>query len=162
MEIIEPLETLMAELSPKVDFAQDDFEILHNDDFSLSAEEAIHGPDNVKWKEAMQLEIDALLKNDTWELITPPENRNIISNKWVLTKKFDSQGALLRHKARLVAQGFSQVPGLDFTATFAPTLKAVSLRFMFAISAGLKLELHHLDVETTFLHGDLDEEIYME
>ena len=74
MEIIEPLEALMADLSPEVDFAQDDFEILDNDDFSPSAEEAIHGPDSVKWKEAMQLEIDTLLKNDTWELVKPPEN----------------------------------------------------------------------------------------
>ena len=95
MEITEPLEALMADLSPEVDFAQDDLEILDDNDFSLSAEEAIHGVDSVKWKEAVQLEIDALLKNDTWELVTPPENRNIISNIWVLTKKFDSQGVLL-------------------------------------------------------------------
>ena len=63
MEITEPLEALMADLSPEVDFAQDDLEILDDNDFSLSAEEAIHGLDSVKWKEAMQLEIDALLKN---------------------------------------------------------------------------------------------------
>ena len=107
MEITEQLEGLMADLSPEVDFAQDDFEILDNDDFSLSAEEAIHGPDSVKWNEAMQLEIDALLKNDTWELVKPLENRNIISNKWVLIKKFDSQGALLRHKAQLIAPRLS-------------------------------------------------------
>ena len=66
MEITEPLEALMADLSPEVDFAQDDLEILDDNDFSLSAEEAIHGLDSVKWKEAMQLEIDALLKNETW------------------------------------------------------------------------------------------------
>ena len=137
----------MADLSPEVDFAQDDLEILDDNDSSLSAEEAIYGLDSVKCKEAMQLEIDALLKNKTWELVTPPENRNIISNKWVLTKKVDSQGVLLRHKARLVARGFSQILGLDFTATFAPTRKAAPLRFMFAISASLNLELHHLDVE---------------
>ena len=95
MEITKPLEALMVDLSSEVDFAQDDFEILDNDDFSLSAEEAIHGLDSVKWKEAMQLEIDTLLKNDTWELVKPLENGNIILNKWVLTKKFDSQGALL-------------------------------------------------------------------
>ena len=81
MEITEQLEGLMADLSPEVDFAQDDLEILDDDDFSFSVEEAIHGPNSVKWKEAMQLEIDTLLKNDTWELVTPRENRNIISKK---------------------------------------------------------------------------------
>ena len=81
--------------------------------------------------------------------------------KWILTKKFDAQRVLIRHKARLVARGFSQIQGLDFTDTFAPTLKAVPRRFRFSISVGLNLELHHLDVETTFLRDDLDEEIYM-
>ena len=55
--------------------------IVESPGFSLSAEEAIHGPESVKWKEAMQIEIDVLLKNDTWKLVTPLENRNVISNK---------------------------------------------------------------------------------
>ena len=74
MEITKPLEALMVDLSPEVDFAQDDLEILDDNVFSLSAEEAIHGPDSFKWKETMQIETDALLKNDTWELVTHPEN----------------------------------------------------------------------------------------
>ena len=80
----------------------------------------------------------------------------------MLTKKFDAHGVLLRLKARLVARGFSQVQGIDFNDTFAPMLKVVPLRLIFAISVGLNLELHHLDIETTFLHGDLNEYIYME
>ena len=160
MEETEPLEALVADFSPEIDFTN--LDTIGANYLSLSVEEEINGPDGDKWKEAMQLEIDALLKNGTWDLVPPPSDRNIITNKWVLTKKFDAHGVLLRLKARLVARGFSQVQGIDFNDTFAPTLKVVPLRLIFAISAGLNLELHHLDIETTFLHGDLDEEIYME
>jgi hypothetical protein len=80
----------------------------------------------------------------------------------VLTKKFDAHGVLLQLKARLVVRGFSQVHGIDFNDTFAPTLKVMPRRLIFAISARLNLELRHLDIETAFLHGDLDEEIHME
>jgi hypothetical protein len=159
LEETEPLEALVADLSPEIDFTN--FDDMGDNYLSLSVEEEINGPDGENWKEAMQLEINALLKNGTWDLITPPSDRNIITNKWVLTKKFDAHG-VLRLKARLVARGFSQVQGIDFNDTFAPTLKIVPLRLIFAISVGLNLELHHLDIEMAFLHGDLNEEIYME
>jgi hypothetical protein len=109
----------------------------------------------------MHKEIDALEKNDTGVLIAPPKGKNIISCKWVLTKKCDANGHVTRFKARLVARGFRQVYGVDYNETCAPTLKMVPLRLLLSITVGLNLELHHLDVETAFLHGNLNEEIYM-
>jgi hypothetical protein len=85
----------------------------------------------------------------------------VISCKWVLTKKCDMNGNITIFKVRLVAWGCRQVFGVDYNETFAPTLKMVPLRLLFSITARFNLELHHLDVETTFLHGDLNEEIYM-
>ena len=68
----------------------------------------------------------------------------------------------MHFKARLVARVFTQVLGIDFTDTFSPTLPITSFRLLVAIVAAQKLELHHLDVQTAFLHGDLEEEVYME
>ena len=71
----------------------------------------------------------------------------------VIYKKFDAQGNSIRFKAQLIARGFTQIPGVDYRETFSPTLKLTSLRLIFAITAYLNLELHHVDIETTFLHG---------
>ena len=82
----------------------------------------------------------------------------------MFTRKYDAHGNVL-FKVHLVARGFrgfTQIPGLDHHETFSSTLKLTSLHLIFAITAYLNLELHHFDIETAFLHGDLKEEIYME
>ena len=85
----------------------------------------------------------------------------MVSCKWLFTKKYGAHKNIF-FKARLVARGCTQIPGVDYHETFSPTLKLTSLRLIFAITTYLNLELHHVDIETTFLHGDLKEEIYME
>ena len=85
----------------------------------------------------------------------------MVSCKWLFTKKYDAHGNI-HFKARLVARGFTQIPGVGYHETFSPTLKLASLHLIFAIIAHLNLELHHVDLEKSFLHGDLKEEIYME
>ena len=157
-EVTKPLEALFVDLH---EYNLDNFEEYQMDNLHPTVEEALASKDAAEWKEAMHKEIDALKKNDTWVLIPPPKGKNIISCKWVLTKKCDANGHVTRLKARLVARGFRQVYGVDYNETFAPTLKMVPLRLLLSITAGLNLELHHLDVETAFLHGDLNEEIYM-
>ena len=160
MEITEPIEMLSVDVhNNDID---EDFMDDHDQVFDLTPKKALHGPDATQWEAAMQAEMDALCRNKTWTLVPRPKDRNVISCKWVLTKKTDAHGIVVRFKARVVARGFSQIPGIDFKDTFAPTLKMVPLRLMFSISASLNLELHHLDIETAFLHGDLEEEIYME
>ena len=76
-----------------------------------------------EWKEAMQEEYNYLMKNDTWELITLPEGKNLVSCKWTYKTKFTLDGEIKRYKARLVAHGFSQEEGIDYTETFALLLK---------------------------------------
>ena len=90
-------------------------------------------------------------------------SRNIIQG-YVLTKKTDSLGIMVWFKAHVVGSEFSQISDKDFKDTFAPTLKMVALPVVFStyICTYLNLELHHLDIETTFLHGEVEEEIYME
>ncbi|KAJ9553498.1 hypothetical protein OSB04_017543, partial [Centaurea solstitialis] len=97
------------------------------------------------WKEAMNSEMSALLSNHTWDLVLPPP----------------IQGHLARYKARLVAQGFSQQPGLDYDETFSPVVKPATIRTVLSISVSLNWPIHQLDVKNAFLNGDLTEELYM-
>lgn len=83
---------------------------------------------------AMQEEMDALHANRTWDLVPPPSNTNIVGSKWVFRTKFKSDGSIDRYKARLVAQGFTQIPGSDFHHTFSPVVKAATVRVVLALS----------------------------
>lgn len=118
-------------------------------------------PDADAWQKAAQEEIDQLHAQGTWELVDLPPGRKAIGNRWVFTKKFDVSGALDRFKGRLVAQGFSQIYGVDFHHTYAPTLRLDSQRAVLALSAIQDRVLRQLDVKGAYLNGSLKEEIYM-
>ncbi|KAJ9567352.1 hypothetical protein OSB04_003318 [Centaurea solstitialis] len=113
------------------------------------------------WKEAMDFEMSALLSNYTWDLVLPPASANIVGSRWLFRHKFDSQGHLARYKARLVAQGFSQQPGLDYDETFSPIVKPATIRTVLSIAVSLNWPIHQLDVKNAFLNGDLTKEVYM-
>ena len=129
---------------------------------TLSIQEALSGPEADSWREAMDSEYQSLIDNGTWRLVPPPTDRKLVSCKWLLRKKFNADGSISRYKARLVARGFSQVPGMDFNETFSPVLRITSFRALLATAAQFGLIVHQMDVRTAFLHGDLQEEIYME
>ena len=160
-EQLDQMEAHFVDLDHEAYIQEEDIPIL-SDDTNLSAKDALSGSDSIKWRKAMEEEMKALLKNGTWTLVEPPKDRQIIGSKWVLRIKRDSNGNPIRFKARVVARGFSQVPGLDFQDTFSPTLKICGFRMLVALAAQHDLELHHLDVQTAFLHGDLDEELYLQ
>lgn len=103
----------------------------------------------------------SLIKNQTRHFEDLPPNRLPVSCKWVLRKKYNSDGSILKYKARLVARGYSQEPSLDYHETFSPMLKVASLRLLFALAAILDLEIHQMDVRKAFLNGTLQEVIYM-
>lgn len=113
------------------------------------------------WLAAMQEEIDALHSNHTWELVPAPPNTNIVGSKWVFRTKYRSDGSIERYKTRLVAQGFTQVPGSDFHHTFSPVVKDATVRVILALSVHCGWPLHQLDVKNAFLHGILTKPIYM-
>jgi hypothetical protein len=126
-----------------------------------SMKEAKKRDDWPLWHEAAQKEYTQMLSHNTWELVPLPKGRKPVGSKWVFKVKENSDGSIERYKARIVAQGFSQKPHLDYTETFAPVAKFSSLRTLLAISAIEDLELHHMDVSSAFLNGDLNEDIYM-
>jgi hypothetical protein len=96
------------------------------------------------------------------EYCTYPQGRKLVRCKWVYRTKYASDGSVERHKAWLVAKGFSQVEGIDYNEAFALVAKMNSIRLVLALVASHKWEVHQMDVKFTFLHGDLQEEIYME
>ena len=114
-----------------------------------------------KWIKAMEEEIAALEQNQTWELAPKPKDVKSISCKWVYKIKRRTDGSIERHKARLVARGFSQQYGLDYDETFSPVAKFTTVRVLLALAASKSWNLWQMDVKNAFLHGELDREIYM-
>ncbi|WVZ53456.1 hypothetical protein U9M48_004396 [Paspalum notatum var. saurae] len=113
------------------------------------------------WKTAMEAEYDALMKNKTWHLVPPQKGRNIIDCKWVYKIKRRADGSLDRYKARLVAKGFKQRYGVDYEDTFSPVIKMATIRTILSIAVSKGWSLRQLDVQNAFLHGFLEEEVYM-
>ncbi|GJY29287.1 ribonuclease H-like domain-containing protein [Tanacetum coccineum] len=113
------------------------------------------------WTDAMNQEIDALLRNGTWELVELPEGRRAIGSKWIYKIKFRSSGEIDRYKARLVAQGFRQKEGIDHEETFSLVVKMVTVRCLLNIVVSMSWPVFQLDVNNAFLYGDLEEVVYM-
>ncbi|XP_071685509.1 uncharacterized protein [Lolium perenne] len=117
--------------------------------------------DDKNWKKAMEDEYNALLQNKTWHLVSPDTSRNIIDCKWVYRIKKNADGTIDRYKARLVAKGFKQRYGIDYEDTFSPVVKAATIRIVLSISVSRGWCLRQLDVKNAFLHGILEEDVYM-
>ncbi|PWA73649.1 ribonuclease H-like domain, Reverse transcriptase, RNA-dependent DNA polymerase [Artemisia annua] len=109
----------------------------------------------------MEIELDSINKNNTWTLTTLPEKQKAIGLKWVYKTKRDAQGKIIKHKARLVAKGYVQEQGIDFDEVFAPVARIETVRLILALAAYHGWQVHHLDVKSAFLHGDLKEEVYV-
>ena len=106
--------------------------------------------------------MDALDKNESWNLVQLPTRRKDLGRKWKLKKKLNAEGKVDKYKSRLVAKGYSQVEGIDFDEIFSPVAKLTSIiNFLLSSYAAFDLAAEQMDVKTTFLHGDLEVEIYM-
>ena len=125
-----------------------------------SYKEAMSRSDAMQWTGSMQSEIDQLDKTGTWELVVPPPSSNIIGCKWVYKVKTLADGSV-KYKSRLVAQGFTQKPGVDYDETYSPVVRYATLRCLFALAAHYDWEVHHMDVKSAYLNGKLEETIYM-
>ena len=124
--------------------------------------EANSSPDKEKWKKAMDEEIQSLMKNHTWKLGRLTKGNKEIGCKWVYAQKegFPRKNDV-RYKARLVAKVYAQKEGIDYNEVFSPVVKHSSIRILLALVAQFNMELVQMDVKTAFLHGDLEEEIYI-
>nr|GEU62915.1 ribonuclease H-like domain-containing protein [Tanacetum cinerariifolium] len=113
------------------------------------------------WIEAMNNKMNALYKNDTWEITDLLIGRKAIGGKWVYKIKYKSNGDIDRYKARYVAKGFNQKEGIDFDETFSPVVKIVTVRCVINLAVQNNWSICQLDVNNAFLYGDLDETVYM-
>ncbi|MCO5572313.1 hypothetical protein L7F22_026066 [Adiantum nelumboides] len=116
----------------------------------------------LKWEQAMQSEYTLIVADDTWDLVGLPKNPKALHCKWVYKKNFTLGDPNPKYKARLVAKGFKQEKGVNFDEIFLPVVKMTILRTILGLVAIEDMELVQMDVKTTFLHGDLDEEVYMQ
>jgi histone deacetylase 1/2 len=116
---------------------------------------------DVKWQQAMSEEFGALMANNTWHLVPPGKKKKLIDCKWVYRIKKHADGTIDRYKARLVAKGFKQRYGIDYEDTFSPVVKAATIRLVLALAVSNGWSLRQLDVKNAFLHGVLEEEVYM-
>ena len=105
----------------------------------------------------MNEELENLQRNETWEIVPKPEGRKIVKCKWVFKRKFDKDGQVKRHKARLVARGHTQMEGFDYQETFCPVIKSKSIRALLAFSVEQDWQVHQLDITATYLNGKLNE-----
>ncbi|PKU83709.1 Retrovirus-related Pol polyprotein from transposon TNT 1-94 [Dendrobium catenatum] len=113
------------------------------------------------WQKAMQEEFEALQKQQTWILVPPPNDKPILGCKWTYKTKTLPDGKLDRYKARLVALGYDQQLGINYTKTFSPVAKMTTIRILLTLAVHRKWSILQLDISNAFLHGDLHEDVYM-
>ncbi|KAL9253629.1 Retrovirus-related Pol polyprotein from transposon TNT 1-94-like protein [Drosera capensis] len=110
----------------------------------------------------MEDEMKSLHDNHTFDLMKLPKDKKALKNRWIYRVKYESDSTSPRYKARLVVKGFGQRKGVDFNEIFSPVVRMSSIRTVLSLTATLDLEVEQMDVKIAFLHGDLEEEIYME
>ena len=124
----------------------------------IKVEEALQ---DKSWVEAMHDELLQFQRNDVWTLVPTPEGKHIIGTKWIFHNKTNEEGNVIRNKARLVAQKYSQMKGVDHDETFAPVAHMEFIKILLAQACHLKFKLYQMDVKTAFLNGFLKEDVYV-
>ncbi|KAL2235602.1 UNVERIFIED_CONTAM: Retrovirus-related Pol polyprotein from transposon TNT 1-94 [Sesamum indicum] len=124
----------------------------------LSYEDATH---ERKWRKAIDEEIKPITKNDTWELVPLPKDKNAIGVKWVYKIKRNAKGEIEKNKAILVAKGYKQKIGTDYNEVFAHVARLESIRLIISLATQNHWKIHQIDVKFTFLNGVLKEEVYI-
>ena len=161
MPILQQNPIPVVESKQAMSMAESTSKIYEPNTYDEAISDPIHGR---RWREAIEEELQNLEDHHMWEYKQLPHNRKAIGSKWVFKVKYHPDGSVARFKARLVAQGFSQVQGIDFSETFAPTVRRKSLQIFLAISAMLGLIIHQVDIIGAYLESLLDDNkfpIYM-
>ena len=132
---------------------------INEDDPSVS--KALGSSEAGEWKAAMEKEIASLERYSTWEATTPPVDGRFVDTKWVLRKKRDENGNLVKYKARLTARGFTQIPGIDYDERFSAVVRTDTLRILLAHAIQHNLHTAQFDIESAYLNAPLEDEIYI-
>jgi hypothetical protein len=117
--------------------------------------------DDPCWVKAMQEELTQFERQKVWRLVPPPAGKHVLGTRWVFRNKMDEDGIVVRNKARLVAQGYSQEEGIDYDETFAPVARLEAIRIFLAYAAYKNFTVYQMDVKSAFLNGELQEEVYV-
>ena len=117
---------------------------------------------DVDWLNSLHEEINNFTRNQVWELVERPKDHNVIGTKWVFRNKQNQDVIVVRNKARLVAQGYTQVEGLDFGETYAPVARLEAIRILLAYACSYNIKLYQMDVKSAFLNGYINELVYVE
>ena len=138
-------------------------EIMLSDDIEpRSVDECRRRADWSNWKQAIQVELDSLAKRKVFGPVVPtPPHVKPVGYKWVFVRKRNEKNEIVRYKARLVAQGFSQRPGIDYDETYSPVMDVITFRYLISLVVFEKLDMQLMDVVTAYLYEDLDTETYM-
>ena len=132
-----------------------------SDDDPKTLVQAMARPDWLEWEKAMEEEMALMRKYEVWDVVDSPEDTNVVGSRWVFRIKQDSSGKILKYRARLVAQGFTQMYGVDFQDTFAPVARLSSIRTVIALAASEDWELHQMDVKSAYLNSPIDTPVFM-
>jgi hypothetical protein len=114
------------------------------------------------WKDAMRAKLEAIVKNNTWEFSELSKDHKAIGLKWMFKVKRDLARNIVKHKARLVVKGYAQVHGVYYDEVFSPVARMETVRLLLALAAQGEWEVHHMDVKSAFLNGDLKEDVYVQ
>jgi hypothetical protein len=115
-----------------------------------------------EWVDSMTEEYQSIMKNEVWEIVLRPKNKDVVSSKWLFKIKHVVDGSIEKNKARFVARGFFQKEGIDYEETFAPVARYTLIKTIIALAAKMKWKLHQMDVKTAFLNHVIEEEVYIE
>jgi hypothetical protein len=110
----------------------------------------------------MDEELDQIEKNDTWELVPRPKNKNLIGTKLVFRNKLNEDGQVTRNKDRLICKGYAQIEGNEFEETFAPVARMEAILLLLAYACSKNVKVYRMDVKLAFLNGEPEEEVYIE
>jgi hypothetical protein len=114
------------------------------------------------WRDAMMEEYQSIMKNDVWDIVLRLEGKSVVTSKWIYKIKHTVDGSIERHKKRFVARGFSHAERIDYEDTFAHVARYTSIQMIISPATSMGWRVHQMDVKTTFLNGEIKEEIYIE
>jgi hypothetical protein len=140
----------------------DDFIVYLVDDTPRTIEEAYSSLDADYWKEAIKSEMDSIMSNGTWEVVSRSYGCKLIGCKWVFKKNLRPDGTIKKYKVRLVAKGYNQKEGEDFFNTYSPVARLTTIQVLLSLAISYGLLVHQMDDKIAFLNGELEEEIYMD